>query len=42
MPSTSSIKSFYGGKISAANNPDGGATFSITLPVGADRILGAG
>ncbi len=33
-----SIIERHGGKISAANNPDRGATFSITLPVSRDRI----
>ena len=32
-----SIIDRHGGKISAANNPDRGATFSITLPVARDE-----
>ena len=33
-----SIIERHGGKISAANNPDRGATFSITLPVNPECI----
>jgi len=33
-----SIIERHGGKISAANNPDRGAKFSITLPVTRERV----
>jgi signal transduction histidine kinase len=33
---TRSIVDIHGGRLEAHNNPDGGATFTFTLPVGHD------
>jgi signal transduction histidine kinase len=33
-----SIIEAHGGKISAQNNPDGGAMFSIILPIGSQTM----
>ena len=34
---TRSMIDVHGGHLAAHNNPDGGATFSVTLPIGDDR-----